>query len=79
MFFSKWFGGKKEDPKQVIVRATVPLEPTIYMFTPLVNFHSDEFQSDYMIGYTYNVREGNRKLDRYVQKWIQEELVERIE
>ena len=46
-----------------------------YSFTPLHDFYSDEFRSNYVSGLAYTVRLGNVKLDVAVRNWIREQKV----
>jgi hypothetical protein len=41
-------------------------------FTVLDNFHSDEFECDYVAGLSYEAREGDDKLLALIPKWIEE-------
>ena len=42
-------------------------EKTLYNFYPTEDFRLDEFNSEYMKGKRYHVREGNTKLHNIVQ------------
>lgn len=41
-------------------------------FTPLRDFHSPEFRSDYLVGLSYQARPADIKLQQLLPKWIEE-------
>lgn len=45
-------------------------------FTALQDFYSDETQSHYVAGLSYETRPGDRKLTELVPQWIVDGLVE---
>lgn len=47
-----------------------------FQFTPTVDFHSEEFASDYLVGYRYTVREDCVLLKSLVYNWINAGMVQ---
>jgi len=47
-----------------------------FKFKPTKDFHSDEFQSEYIEGLVYTVHDGNDKLRDASTKWAEDGLVE---
>lgn len=41
-------------------------------FTPLKDFHSEEFNSDYCVGLSYTARPGDSKLRALLPDWIKD-------
>lgn len=58
------------------IDAAVPSARTLYRFRPRKTFTSTETGSEYIAGMTYNVREGNDKLNRLVEGWLKDNKVE---
>jgi predicted Ser/Thr protein kinase len=44
----------------------------VQRFTVIDDFFSDDLQSAYIAGFSYEVDEGNDKLAAHVEKWIKE-------
>ena len=54
------------------VSFSAPTEKVLFNFYPLVDFYSDEFETQYISGMRYSVREGNVRLYKAVTQWKKE-------
>ncbi len=51
------------------IEMIVPAGQVLYTFVPNETFVSDQFQSTYVAGARYSVRQGNTALDAAVHAW----------
>ena len=65
-----YFNSKKK------VTAVVPSGRVLYRFKALQDFWSDKFQTQYVVGGIYSVRQGNEKLAKFVSQWVASDKVE---
>lgn len=63
----------KKKPKTVI--AVSPKEKILLCFIPTQSFYVKSLRSQYIEGQSYFLREGNKKLKPYIDKWLESEKI----